>query len=147
MEINVNMGEGVSNLTTQCNSTFTISSSFETPTIDNSTTLPPFQSPLITSLPQSSQSPIFENILNQTITTLLQSQSTEVQRTNPADDATDDGEFMGSFADIKFDPEEENKPDHMLMSEKQFNILNRKLTHFYSFKLTQGVEIWFLASK
>ncbi|CAI9295424.1 unnamed protein product [Lactuca saligna] len=43
------------------------------------------------------------------------------------DDETDDGEFMGSFADIEFDPEEEGIPDHMLMFGKKFKILNRKL--------------------
>ncbi|CAI9299054.1 unnamed protein product [Lactuca saligna] len=34
---------------------------------------------------------------------------------------------MFSFADIQFDHEEENIPDHMLMSGKQFKILNQKL--------------------
>ena len=34
---------------------------------------------------------------------------------------------MGSFSEIQFDQGEENIPDHMLMSGKQFKILNRKL--------------------
>lgn len=33
---------------------------------------------------------------------------------------------MVSFADIQFDPEEENIPDHIHISGKQFKILNRK---------------------
>ncbi|CAI9269844.1 unnamed protein product [Lactuca saligna] len=43
------------------------------------------------------------------------------------DDATtDDVGFMGTFAYLKFDPEEENIPNLMLMSGKYFKILNRK---------------------
>ena len=34
---------------------------------------------------------------------------------------------MVSFGDLQFDPEQENIPDHMLMSGKQFKILTRKL--------------------
>lgn len=39
----------------------------------------------------------------------------------------DDGSFGGTFEELEFDPEEEDIPDHMMMSGKQFKILNNKL--------------------
>lgn len=39
----------------------------------------------------------------------------------------DDGSFGGTFEDLEFDPEEEDIPVHMLMSGKQFKILNKNL--------------------
>ena len=33
----------------------------------------------------------------------------------------------GAFEDLEFDDEEKNFPDHMLLSMKQFKILNKKL--------------------
>lgn len=47
---------------------------------------------------------------------------------------------MVSFADIQFDPEEENIPDHMLMSDKQFKILNRKLNSLLPLQADVGCQ-------
>ncbi|CAI9290567.1 unnamed protein product [Lactuca saligna] len=84
--------------------------------MDTSTLLPPFVSPISTSLPASTISPTFSNIMNQPITSLFPSQSTEGSKSIP-DDNTKDDDVMVSFPDIQFDPEEENIPDYMLMSD------------------------------
>ena len=44
-----------------------------------------------------------------------------------SDDETEGGGFGGIFEDLHFDSEEEEIPDHMLMTGKQFKILNQKL--------------------
>ena len=44
-----------------------------------------------------------------------------------SDNETEGGAFGGVFEDIHFDSEEEDIPDHMLMTGKQFKILNHKL--------------------
>ena len=44
-----------------------------------------------------------------------------------SDDETEGGGFGGTFEALQFDSEEEEIPDHMLMSVKQSKILNRKL--------------------
>ncbi|CAI9263337.1 unnamed protein product [Lactuca saligna] len=121
------MGEGVSKNETQGTSHLIISSSFDTSTIDTTISLPPFHNSIPLTLPQFTQSPTFENIINQPITSLFPSQSTKGSRIVQEDETTEDGEFMGTFKDIEFDPEEENIRDHMLMLGKQFKILNRKL--------------------
>ncbi|CAI9266780.1 unnamed protein product [Lactuca saligna] len=54
------------------------------------------------------------------------------------DDETDYGGFVGSFASIEFDPNEEDVPDHMLMSGKQFKILNRKLNSLLQLQVYGG---------
>lgn len=73
-----------------------------------------------------SHSPTFDTIIHQPITSLFSSQSPEKpQLVN--DDDMDDGGFIGSFVEILFNSEEENIPNRMLMSGKQFKILNRKL--------------------
>ncbi|CAI9266759.1 unnamed protein product [Lactuca saligna] len=43
-------------------------------------------------------------------------------------DTAGEDDYMVSFVDIKFDLEEENIPDHMIMSSKSFKILNYKLS-------------------
>ncbi|CAI9285614.1 unnamed protein product [Lactuca saligna] len=108
--------------TTQGNPPFITSSTFERSNVGTSTSLPPFHSTIST----STHSPTFENILNQPITSLFSSQSTE-PKTVQEEDTTKDNDFIRMFADITFDPEEENIPNHMLMSRKKFKILNRKL--------------------
>ena len=94
----------------------------KTSIVDTSTSLPPFHSIIST----STHSPTFENIINQPITSPFSSQSTDY-KTVHEDDQTKDNEFEGTFVEIEFDLEEENIPDNMLMSWKQFKILNRKL--------------------
>ncbi|CAI9288155.1 unnamed protein product [Lactuca saligna] len=84
---------------------------------DTSTTLPSF---VTTSL--DTNSPTFDNILNQPITSLFSSQSTELPGTHEeAHHSSDDDEsvFGGTFGDIQFDPEEENIPDNMILTGKK----------------------------
>lgn len=148
MDANVNMGDGVSTNETQGTSTIIISSSFDTSTIDTFVSLPPFYPSISTTLPQSTQSPTFENVINQPITSLFPSQSTEGPKTVQEDETTEDGEFMVSFADIEFNPEVENNiPDHMLMFGKQFKILYRKLSSLLQLQADVGVEIMCLELK
>ena len=73
-----------------------------------------------------SHSPTFDTIIHQPITSLFPSSSPK-ERQSVNDDDMDDGGLMGSFAKIQFKSEEENIPDHMLMSGKWFKIINRKL--------------------
>lgn len=99
-----------------------LSSSLPLITSSSLASLPPFILPIFT----VTTSPIFDNILQQPITTLFPSQSTEPSKPH-SDDETDEGGFGGTFDDLHFNSEEEDIPDHMLMSGKQFKILNRKL--------------------
>ncbi|CAH1425566.1 unnamed protein product [Lactuca virosa] len=62
------------------------------------------------------------------INTFFFSQSTEGGRTVHDDEPNDD-DIMVSFADLEFDPEEDNVPDIMLMAGKHFKILNNKLNY------------------
>ncbi|CAI9290379.1 unnamed protein product [Lactuca saligna] len=75
--------------------------------------------------------------MQQPITSFFPSQSTKGPKIVNGD-KTNDGKFMGSFAEIEFDPEEENIPNHMLMSGKQFKILNRKLNSLLQFQVDAG---------
>lgn len=84
--------------------------------------LPPF----IQHISTTTTSPTFDQELKQPITKIFQSQSTDPPKPN-SDDETDGEGFRGTFADLEFDSGEENIADHMLMSGKQFKILNRKL--------------------
>ncbi|CAI9259591.1 unnamed protein product [Lactuca saligna] len=99
---------------------------FETSAIDNFTSLPPFDSTIPTSLHASTISPTYSNIMDQPITSLFPSQSTEGPKSVPNDN-TEEDDIIITFANIKFHQEEENIPDHMLMFAKQFKILNRTL--------------------
>lgn len=45
---------------------------------------------------------------------------------------------MVSFADVQFDHEEDNIPNHMLMSGKKFKILNRKLNSLLQLQANAG---------
>ncbi|CAI9259997.1 unnamed protein product [Lactuca saligna] len=54
--------------------------------------------------------------MNQPITSLFSSQSTEWEKSIPEDDQ--DADVMVSFVEIQFDPEDDNIPDHMLISGK-----------------------------
>ncbi|CAI9278681.1 unnamed protein product [Lactuca saligna] len=130
------MGDGVSNQSVQTNTTqgtlpIIVSSTFETSIISTTTTsLPPFVSNVTT----STNSPTFETIL-QPITSLFTSQSTEPSKM-ATDDETDDGGFGASFAELEFDPEEEDILDHML--GKQFKILSKKLNSLLQFQADLG---------
>ena len=47
---------------------------------------------------------------------------------------------MVSFGYLQFDPEVENIPDHMLMSGKQFKILNHKLNSLLWIQADIGIR-------
>ncbi|CAI9268994.1 unnamed protein product [Lactuca saligna] len=123
------MGKGLLTSEAQGNTSIIPTSSFETPGVDTTMSLPPFLIPTSSELPSSTHSPTFNNIIHQPITSLFHSESTNPKIVN--DDATtNDGEFTGTFVDLEFDLEEENIPDHMLMIGKKFRILNRKINSF-----------------
>ncbi|CAI9263199.1 unnamed protein product [Lactuca saligna] len=100
-------------------------------------------SPIVTkplersSLPQvtsTTDSPTFQLIMDQPFTTIFSTQSTDpphpsspTDETMDADAETDDEGFGGTFEALHFDQAEEDFPDHMLMTMKQFKILNSKL--------------------
>ncbi|CAI9288903.1 unnamed protein product [Lactuca saligna] len=52
----------------------------------------------------------------------------------------DDDEFDGTFADIELDPDEENISDNMLLTGKQFKILNRKVNSLLKLQADGGGE-------
>lgn len=118
MDAHVTMGEGVLHNEAQGNPLIVVSSTFVTSTISPHTSLPPFVSTVSTTLPPTTHSPNFDQILQQLITYIFPSQSTDGPKTVNDDDTTDDDEFTGTFVDLEFDPDEENIPDHMLMSGK-----------------------------
>lgn len=95
---------------------------YEISTINMSVSLPPY----IIFVAPITNSPTFDHVINHPFTSLFSSQSTDPPK-SINDNETDDGGFGGTFADIEFDTEEEDIPDHMLMSWKQFKILNKKL--------------------
>ncbi|CAI9259277.1 unnamed protein product [Lactuca saligna] len=86
--------------------------------MDTSTSLPPFVTPTLTSLPDSSISPTFSNIMDQPITCFFPSQSTKGEQ-SITDGSQDGDDVMISLADIQFDPEEDNILYHMIMYEKE----------------------------
>ncbi|CAI9270781.1 unnamed protein product [Lactuca saligna] len=104
------MGERVLN---DENSAPTTQGIFETSTITTTTSLPPF----FTTVSTSTHSPTFDQVMNQPITSLFPSQSTVPPKTMNDDD-TNDGLYGASFADLEFNPEEEDIPFHMFMSGK-----------------------------
>ncbi|CAI9290611.1 unnamed protein product [Lactuca saligna] len=107
-----------------------------------SVSLPPFIIPIV----PTSSSPTFTQILNQPFTTLFSSQSTNPPKSNdppkPLDDSeTEDAGFRGTFEKLGFDDEEENFLDRMLMSMKQFKILNKKLNSIIQSQADMGEVI------
>ena len=57
-----------------------------------------------------------------------------------SDDETEGGGFGGTFEALHFDSEEEEIPDHMLMSGKQFKILNQKLNAIIQSQADSGTK-------
>ncbi|CAI9284370.1 unnamed protein product [Lactuca saligna] len=89
-------------------------------------------------------------MMNEPIITLFSSQSTEGEMIVPEDELDDD-EFMVSFADLQFDLEEDNIPDNMPMSRKNFKILNKNLNSLLQIQVdtggknfVSGVEVEFM---
>ncbi|CAI9290462.1 unnamed protein product [Lactuca saligna] len=82
----------------------------------------------------TTDSPTFENIIKQPITSLFCSQCTNPPtKTSPIQDSSfmetehESEGFGGTFENLEFDEEETDFPDHMLMTMKQLKILNTKL--------------------
>ncbi|CAI9282058.1 unnamed protein product [Lactuca saligna] len=58
---------------------------------------------------------------------------------NPNDDSDNEkGGFSDTFEDLAFDEEKEDSPNHMLMSMKQFEILNKKLNSIIQSQADMG---------
>ncbi|CAI9295061.1 unnamed protein product [Lactuca saligna] len=106
MDANVNMGEGGSKDAAQGPIIFTPTS-----------TIP---------LTSTTVSPTFEHILNQPFTSIFPSQSTDTPKPSSPTDTDNEG-FGGTFKNMEFNEDEEEFPDHMLMTMKQYKILNQKL--------------------
>ncbi|CAI9260639.1 unnamed protein product [Lactuca saligna] len=94
---------------------------------------PPQLTPIVPTT-STTDSPTFENIIKQPITSLFSSQSTypptttsPIQDSNFKDTGHESKGFGGMFENLEFDEEETVLPDHMLMTMKQFKILNTKL--------------------
>ncbi|CAI9302875.1 unnamed protein product [Lactuca saligna] len=122
MDTNVNMGEEGSKDEIQGNPISTTSETF--------VSLPP-QITLVTS---TTDSPTFEHIINQPFTSIFSSESTDPPKSISPVDATivmetdtDNEVFGGTFEALAFDDDEADFSDHMLMTMKQFKILNSKL--------------------
>ncbi|CAI9284535.1 unnamed protein product [Lactuca saligna] len=93
-----------------------------TSTIDTSSAPPPPTSTIIpTSVPAIS--PMFQGVMNETISSLFSSQSKEPK----AQINEEEDDIMVRFVELGFNLEEENVDDNAIMSAKQFKILNSKL--------------------
>ena len=108
IDTNVNMGDVMSTHEAQgiwnvSNSSIPVSiitsSTFETTFIDTSTSLPPFHSPLPTSLSPSTISHIYVHVMDRPITSLFSSQSTDGPK-SISEVEQDDDDYMVSFSDI-----------------------------------------------
>lgn len=78
--------------------------------------------------------------MQEPITTLFSSQSTEAEKSVREDEADDDN-VMISFAELQFNPEENDIPDELIMSimsSKQFKILNSKINSLLQFFANTG---------
>ncbi|CAI9270220.1 unnamed protein product [Lactuca saligna] len=121
-DANVDMGKGGSKHEDQGH---VISTPFKTSVSVTPSTIP------ITS---TTDSPTFEQIINQPITSIFSSQSTDtpkppslIQEPIEMETETDNERFGGTFEELEFHEDEEEFPDHMLMTMKQYKILNQKL--------------------
>ncbi|CAI9269825.1 unnamed protein product [Lactuca saligna] len=95
-----------------------ISTPFETfVSVPPTSTIPPTSTTI---------SPTFEHMLNQPITSMFSSQSTDTPKPTSPTEIDHEG-FGGTFEDLEFQDDEEDFPDHMLMTMKQYKILNQKL--------------------
>ncbi|CAI9269696.1 unnamed protein product [Lactuca saligna] len=102
------------------------------------------------SLPQvtsTTDSPTFQSIMDQPFTTTFSTQSTDppnpsspVAETMAIDEETDNEGFAGTFEALSFDKVEEDFPDHMLMTMKQFKILNSKLNSILQSQADAGSD-------
>ncbi|CAI9303035.1 unnamed protein product [Lactuca saligna] len=99
--------------------------------------LPPQLTPIIPTTSRT-DSPTFENIIKQPITSLFSSKSTDPPTTtSPIQDSSvmknkhKSKGFGGTFENLENYEEEIDFPDHMLLKMKQFKILNTKLNSIF----------------
>ncbi|CAI9270043.1 unnamed protein product [Lactuca saligna] len=127
------MGEGdISKESTQAPQGTPIVISVE-PITNTFVSLPPYIIPTTS----TTESPTFENIVNQPFTSIFSSQSTDPSK-KLEEFENEEGGFGGTFEHMVFDDEEEDFPDHMLMSMKQFKILNKKLNSIIQSQADMG---------
>ncbi|CAI9269812.1 unnamed protein product [Lactuca saligna] len=107
------MGEGdLSKEITQPPQGTPVTVSFE-PITSTFVSLPSFIIPTTSPI----DSPTFQNTIDQPFTSIFSSQSTDPPKANDEYDK-EEGGFGGTFKDMVFDEEEEDFPNHMLMSMK-----------------------------
>ncbi|CAI9276979.1 unnamed protein product [Lactuca saligna] len=132
MGANVIMGEGdLTKETTQPPPGTSIIISIK-PITSNFVSLPPFIIPTTS----TTDSPTFQKIIDQPFTSIFSSQSTDPPKSNV--ESENEGGFGGTFEDLAVDEEVEDFPDHMLMSIKQFKILNKKLNSIIQYQADVG---------
>ncbi|CAI9290984.1 unnamed protein product [Lactuca saligna] len=109
---------------------FILSSTIETTIIDTSTSLPPFSSPITSTLPASTISPTSSNIMHQPITSLFSSQSTKGGKIVPEDEPND-LDVMVSFAETRLklplEQIEKQHDDHLKHHARNFEYKVTKL--------------------
>lgn len=125
-DANVNMGEGGSK---DANQGPFISTPFKSLVSVTPTSTIPISSTTI--------SPTFKYILNQPITSMLSSQSTDTPRPSSPTETDHEG-FGGTFEDLEFHDEEEDFPDHMLITMKRYKILNQNLNSIIQSQADMG---------
>lgn len=131
--VDVSMGEGdISKVASTTQQGTPIIVSIETPT-STFVSLPQYIIPLTS----TTDSPTFQTIIDQPFTSIFSSQSTEPP--NPNDESNkEEGGFGGTFEELVFDEEEQDFLDHMLISMKQFNILNKRLNYIIQSQADMG---------
>ncbi|CAI9291222.1 unnamed protein product [Lactuca saligna] len=75
--------------------------------------------------------------MHKPITNLFSSQPTKDERVVQEEKSSDEG-IMVSFADFQFNPDEDNVPDNMIMSGKQFKNLNNKINSPFQIQADNG---------
>ncbi|CAH1432086.1 unnamed protein product [Lactuca virosa] len=89
------------------------------------------------SIPITTVSPTFFGVIQEPITTIFSSHSPKAEKTIQEDEADDDN-VMVSFVELQFGHEEEDIPDDLFMSVKQFKILNCKMISILQFLADTG---------
>ncbi|CAI9275729.1 unnamed protein product [Lactuca saligna] len=92
----------------------------------------------------------FVGIMQEPIATLFSSQSTDHEKTITEAEAYED-DVLVSFFELQFNPDEEDIPDYLIMSGKQFKILNIKMKMILQFLVdtrtknsVSGVEVEYI---
>lgn len=92
----------------------------------------------------------FQVVMNEPITSLFSSQSIEVDNTVTNEEENED-DFMVGFGDLEFNPNENDVPNNVIISSKQFKILNSTINYVLEFMNTSvgkssvsGVDVEYL---